>query len=286
MKNYITAHSIANTVRMSRSLHKGAFLIVEGDKDARIYKRFIREKSCKVIPAYGKPNAVDALAILERDNFKGVLAIVDADFWHLEKYNPESENLLVTDFHDLETMILSNSEVMDKMLSEFGSPEGIKALNKPLMNLILDAALPLGLLRWIASPSRDNLSLKFKGLEFANFIDSMKLEINIDSLLGEIRKNSENSSFDEETIKTKIQILKEENHPPWQVCSGHDMVEILTMGFRWVFGNQSGIRLNIIMLDKMLRIAYEYSHFQLSLLYLSIRNWEKANPAYTVLKDE
>jgi hypothetical protein len=41
VKKDLTAHSIANTVRMIRSLHEGAFLIVEGDTDARVYKRFV-----------------------------------------------------------------------------------------------------------------------------------------------------------------------------------------------------------------------------------------------------
>jgi hypothetical protein len=107
VKKYLNVHDIANTVRMTRSLHKGAFLVVEGDTDARVYKRFVDDSRCKVIPAHNKDNAVEILEILEKDRFPGVLVIVDADFWHLEGIKPESLNLLLTDTHDLETMIIS-----------------------------------------------------------------------------------------------------------------------------------------------------------------------------------
>jgi hypothetical protein len=269
---------------MTRCLHKGAILILEGDTDTRVYKRFIDETECMAVPANGKDNTIAVLDILKKDSFKGILAIVDADFWNIEKIKPDNVNILVTDTHDLETMILSNSMVMDKILSEFGSTNKMKNLPEPVISLVLDSALPIGLLRWLALPSRDNLPFIFRDLVFGNFIGETKLKINIDKLLEEIKKNSGNIEFVVKTIKSKIKSLKKENHPPWQVCSGHDMVEILAIGFRSVFGNKKAKTLSAEILEGMLRISYEYSHFQVTLLYVSIRNWEKANPSYRVLK--
>jgi hypothetical protein len=284
VKHYLTAHDIANTVRMTRTLHKGAFLIVEGDTDARVYKRFVDEIKCKVIPAHHKDNATEVLKILENESLEGILVIVDADFWHLESIKTNSVNLFLTDTHDLETMIISNTEVLEKVLSEFGSTNKINQLHHPVIHLVLEATLPIGLLRWIASPSKDNLPLKFRDLLFENFVDKPKLKININKLLEEVKANSGDPEINEESIKNKIKSLKKENHDPWQVCSGHDMVQILAIGFRFVFGNKKTKKLTAEILEGMLRLVYEYSHFQLTQLCRSIKSWEKTNAGYKVLK--
>ena len=67
MKNNLTPFDIANTVRMTRTLHKGAILIVEGTTDIRVYERFLSKTKCKFIPAHGKDNAIGALSILEKN---------------------------------------------------------------------------------------------------------------------------------------------------------------------------------------------------------------------------
>ena len=284
MKQYLTTHDIANTVRMTRTLHKGAFLIVEGDTDARVYKRFVDETDCKVIPAHNKDNATDVLKILENENLEGILVIVDADFWHLEGIITNSVNLFLTDTHDLETMIISNSEALEKILSECGSTNKIKQLHHPVIHLVLEATLPIGLFRWIASPSKDNLPLKFRDLSFENFVDIPKLKVNINKLLEEVKANSGDPEINEESIKNKIKSLKKEKHDPWQVCSGHDMVHILAIGLQSVFGNKKMRNLKADVLERMLRVAYEYSHFQLTQLCRSIKSWEKTNDGYKVLK--
>ena len=284
MIQYLTAADFANTIRLMRTLNKGSVLVVEGQTDATVYKRFIDVNTCKIIPVYGKENAVNALRILEDDDYGGILAIVDADFWHLEGIKPESLNLLLTDTHDLETMIISTAKALEKILDELGSANKIKQLHHPVIQLVLEATLPIGLLRWIASPFKDNLPLKFMYLNFDNFVDKPKLKVNINKLLKEVRANSGNPGFDEDSIKKKIKSLIKNSHNPWQVCSGHDMVRILAIGFQFVFGNRKAITLTSEVLEGILRVAYEYSHFRLSRLHDSIENWEKTNPGYKVLK--
>ena len=66
MNYYLTPHDIANNVRMTRTLFSGAIMIVEGDTDIRVYKQFVIETQCSLIPVYGKPNVIGTLAILEK----------------------------------------------------------------------------------------------------------------------------------------------------------------------------------------------------------------------------
>ncbi|MCU0286443.1 MAG: DUF4435 domain-containing protein, partial [Acidobacteria bacterium] len=124
---------------MTRSLHQGAFLVVEGDTDARVFRDFI-DNTCILIPAEGKDNAVKALEMLEKSGFQGLLVIVDADFWRLEGHKTVSMNLLLTDNHDFDTMILSTPEVMEKVLEEFGCTEKLAKFPGPIINIILENA--------------------------------------------------------------------------------------------------------------------------------------------------
>lgn len=286
MKEHQTPHVLANRVRMRRTSYKGTILVVEVDTDARVYKGFTDENSCMIVPAHGKDNAVGALKILEYECFQGILVIVDADFWRLEGVKPNSMNLLLTDTHDLETMILSTPAVMEKILAEFGSTDKLKQLPGPVINMVIDNALIIGYFRWIASPSKDMLMLTFKGLPFDNLVevDKARLHIDIDKLIDAVRNNSGGIKLDKNSLKRKIESLKKQNHDPWQVCSGHDMVQILTVGFRFLFGKKKAKTLTAEVLEETLRLTYEYSNFCLTALYRSIKNWEKANPTYKILK--
>jgi hypothetical protein len=287
MKEHQTPHVLASRVRMMRTSYKGTILVVEGDSDARVYKRFTDENACMIIHACGKENAVGALKILENDSFQGILVIVDADFQRLEGYMLGSMSLLLTDTHDLETMILSTPAEMEKVLAAFGSTTILGQLPGYVINMVIDNALLIGYFSWIASPSKDNLMLKFKDLRFENFVEvnKAKLHIDIDKLINAVKKNSGGIKFDEKALKRKIESLKKQNHDPWQVCCGHDMVQILAIGFRFVFGKKKAATFTAEILEGTLRVAYEYSYFCLTALHRSIKNWEKVNPAYKVLKN-
>src|SRR5437879_2020661 len=97
--------SLANTARLLRQVHAGAMCLVEGGDDKEFYRRFIDTQQCKLLVAFGWQNAIGAIAILEKSAFPGVLAIIDADFGHLDAEGPNSENVLWTDVHDLEMIL-------------------------------------------------------------------------------------------------------------------------------------------------------------------------------------
>src|SRR6266704_6058847 len=61
-----------------------SFLMVEGDTDKKLYKRFINENRCNITITYTKSIALAVLSILEQIDFPGILVIVDTDFDALE----------------------------------------------------------------------------------------------------------------------------------------------------------------------------------------------------------
>jgi len=276
----VTPDRIANQVRMRRSSHKGSFLIVEGRSDKLVYERFIDGTNCEFSIASGKDNAVAAIRILEQDNFAGVLAIIDADFCRLELNLPSSSNLLLTDEHDLEMMLLK-SLALDKVLSERGSEDKINKFGKNIRLTLLERGKKIGYLRWVSL--KDDLSLKFEELSFSRFIDKATLVIDTGKLIKAVKDHSQKFALREQDIQNSIETLEKAAYDPWQVCCGHDIICILSIGLSKVWGSWKTNEIRSDILERELRLAYEYAYFRSTQLYKSIQQWEVKNKPYQVL---
>ncbi len=285
MKKYLTADDIANNVRMIRTQQKGTILITEGSTDMRLYQRFVNTDKCTIIPANGKDNAIKVIRILEKFNFKGIFTIVDLDFWKLDGIEQRGDNILTTDTHDIETMLIS-SKALDNLLVEFGEEHKIRALNIPVRDLLYEVTLPLGIFRWISSSSKERLSLRFKDIVFENFIQFRPFSINLSRLIREVKTNSRNMNISEKRLKREIISLMKKGPEPEQVCSGHDVVAILTIGLNHVFGNRTSEDVSEAVVDRVLRLSYDITIFRETKLYASIQEWEQNNPPFTVLQNE
>jgi hypothetical protein len=113
---------IENEVRMQRQLHAGSFLVVEGDDDHRFWSSRVATCCCELVIGDGKPNVLGALERLDRTAIDGVLGIVDDDFDALEGRVLPSPNLVVTETHDLECLLL-RSPALNRVLAELGDQE-------------------------------------------------------------------------------------------------------------------------------------------------------------------
>ena len=275
---------IANRIRLLRtqSQYSGSFLITEGDTDARVWKNLIDSTKCRVEIAHNKDKAIKVLDILERDNFGGVLAIVDADFWILEDTIISNPNLLLTDTHDLETMLLK-SPALEKVLSEHGSEEKIQLFAKDIRQTLLESAQVIGYLRWVSL--KFNYGLKFEDLAFKKFINEKTLAINESELIKTVKNNSQLLGLDEKEIRAKMGSLQTNVQDMWYVCCGHDMISILSIALCKSLGTRNSKQVESDVLEKDLRLAYESSHFRLTQLYAAIQDWETTNPPFQVLSN-
>ncbi|TRU44637.1 MAG: DUF4435 domain-containing protein [Microcystis aeruginosa Ma_QC_Ch_20071001_S25] len=272
MKDQITPDRIANSIRLLRGDHEGVFLIVEGHSDKLIYERLVNKQEVRVTIASGKNNAIKALSILEKeDNFRRVVAVIDADFSRIEQQIPDSNNLFLTDEHDLEMMLIK-SAAFDKLLKERRSEEKIKAFTEDIRETLLKLGQEIGKLRWLSL--RNKLDLKFEGLKFKNFIDKENLSINIDELIRSIKNNSKKPSLDEQQIKQDLSVISDENHDPWQLCCGHDFIDILAIALCKVLGSLTANDVKKEVLERELRLAYELSYFYQTQIYQLMINWQ------------
>ncbi len=288
MSEYLTAQWLANYIRMMRSQDNRTFMIVEGSTDQRFYQQLVdkEKKHCVIVRAENKLNAIETLTILEQTQFKGVLAIVDADFDVLKNV-VYSDNLLLTDSHDLETMILK-SPALEKFLNEYGSEEKIKKFvaqqGKDIREKLLDEGVHLGYLRWVSLDELDNEhKLKFEGLSFSKFLDKKNLTLNPQKLIKVVKNHSQKQGINEEYLQKKINSKKQKAYNPWYVCCGHDLTAILSEGLRHSFGSRETSEVKLEIAEKNLRLAYEHAYFVSSKLYQSIKRWEEANYPFKVV---
>jgi hypothetical protein len=276
-------HAIANEVRMKRTQFSGAFLLTEGPTDARFYKFFVSDL-CRVINAHTKEIALTALAILESERFPGVLAIVDTDYWRADRVALASDNIVVTDGHDLETMIIQ-SPALDRVLAEFGSEEKISAYfaarGLGVREAIAHSALPLGYLRWLSV--REKLSLDFEGVRFGSFVQRRDLAVDVRRMVAAVASRSGRQDLGVEYLLAKLTELEGLGNDPWDVCCGHDLVEVLSIGLRQLFGTRDIKDIFPEVLTSHLRMAFEGSYFRRTRLWQLIARWEQSNSPYEVL---
>jgi hypothetical protein len=275
---------IANEIRLRRSQHLGSFIVIEGRNDRLFYERFFDLQQCKLVVADGKEKVCEVVRILDADNFRGVLGIVDADFDLLEEIPVSSYNVIRGNCHDIEAMLIC-SPALDRVLREFGSEDKIQRLvtsaGRDIRHILLAAASPLGYLRWHSL--RSNLRLRFEGLSFGRFIDMTTLTADRSTLIATVKNHSQRQELQSDDLELAIRELENPNHDRWQLCNGHDLVGVLSIGLRRAFGSQSAGAVGIEELERALRLSYEAVDFAASDLCRTIREWEQRNTRFQVL---
>jgi len=297
MRDWITPHRVANTIQMQRSQYSGAWLLVEGEKDKTIYKRFIDAQKCRIkSPFYrdNKNNVLRVIEILEQNDFDRVVAILDADFWLVENRQIPGGNIFLTDTHDLETMLLK-SPAFDKLLDERVSFDKLARFSKErpsVRDALLEMGQFLGFLRWVSL--KDGHSLNFNDLDFTKIVIVKTFALVSDEKIIRVVKNntiaksdpeqkSEKYTIDEQAILRSVQDLQAKSYDLWHICCGHDLICILSIGLRRVLASHNTREVAPEILERELRLAYESSYFSQTDLYQAIRAWEVSNPPFQIL---
>lgn len=274
MREYIRHYDVANEISMRRSVEKGAFVVVEGITDYRLYGKFVNERNCKLAIAHSKSNV--RLTVKEMAKDRGdtmVSGIVDADYDRINGTDITTP-IFGTDTHDMETMIF-HSKALEHILWEYGDPDGIRDFEKKrgmgIRETILTACYPIGLLMYLSL--RNNYELNFRDMDYHDFIEPSTLEIDIDRFVTHVHSRS---GFSKEKKKNLLRLLNQEfskKHDPWQICRGHDMVDILIMGFQHSFGSYNSRALNHGSMQGSLRLAYSREHFEETGLFQGLDHW-------------
>lgn len=275
-----TPGTIAAEVLMERMVHRGSFLLVEGDDDVRFFRPRIDDDSCHLVDCRGKRNALAAIARLDQARLRGALAVVDDDFDTLLGTVPPSLNWVRSDAADLECLLL-RSPALERALAELADPNAVRQLNDAegsVRAALLSRGLPFGKLRWLAL--RRGWSLPFEQLKAANFIDATSWQVGLDALYAEgVRLGMPLSA---EAIQAELAALPAAD--AWSVCRGHDLIDILLVGLKGGLGRGGRSQPSRELVSSLLRQSLHADEFAATLLHAGIVSWQDRNPPYQVLR--
>lgn len=281
MHEFLTGHEIANMVIMTRTSFSSAILITEGANDCRLMDKFIDGAQCSTLPAHGKENALGAIQILSKKGLKGIAVLVDADHWHIEGKTSESEHVIVTEYHDLE-MIMLKSRSLDSIIFQFASKEKYKKFmdscsSNSLLEILLDKTSPIGALRYISK--RDGVNLYFKDLNYKKIVNEKDLALDLVKFVQMIIDRSK-SSINKESLIEAIKDVLMENYDLLQLCCGHDVTALLAIALKNRIGSNKESTVNSDSIEIYFRVSFEESEFKKTKVYQQMKEWEKVNSPF------
>jgi hypothetical protein len=278
MRSYIDENDKKNEIRLlfKHPLYKGkVIIVVEGMSDVRLFRGILNGEKIRLETIDGKGNLISAMKELVGEFPDRILAVCDADHDHLTgKVNErEKYSIYLTDQHDAEVMML-NSPALASLIDEYSSPDNAEELHCNLLEVAFSAAYPLGLLRWVNTD--ESLGLKFKGLNFNQFIDVNRtsVKVDVDTLIDELLKRSPNKA----TIATKSHLIarlhdyQERKSCKFQVSAGHDLTNIISIVYRQRWASLE-LNMDHKKIESSLRIAYSSDNFKDTALFKNLSEY-------------
>jgi uncharacterized protein DUF4435 len=268
-----------------RASFKGTLLLLEGGHDCITLDRHVDLKQCKTIPSGGKQPLLEALVGAHARGMKGVLGVVDADYWHVDGGVPRNANLIVLPVHDLEILLLG-THALEDVLTTHGSDSKINRLLSntraaSVRDLLLNRAALMGGIRRFSHLKK--LGLRFDGVNMTRYVDRRSLHVDEGRLVQRILQNTANPK-----VSLNQVLVGSKRHQPAlaaarQICNGHDIVEILSVGLRRSLGSCDAKTASVDNVSKLLRLSFDSRYLKACGLESAFRSWEGRNQGYRVL---
>lgn len=263
------------------------FLLVEGNSDARFWQSRVDHKRCQVRAMGGRDKAIEEVEQRRRENKRGFVAVLDADFDRVEGTLREDPDIVFTDFHDLECMLVG-SPALEKVLDVLGSRDKcaqFEEKTKPIREVLLENARIIGELRWLSK--RDKLNLvfrkpdgnKFRYIGYKEFCDQKSWSVEPRQLVVHVCNFSMRHGLKPDDLLERMGLLPDAD--PWQICVGHDLLGLLAIGLRQRLGNET---VDEPTMQNSFLLAYEEAYLKETLMYRALCAWEEKHPPFRIFK--
>jgi hypothetical protein len=201
-----------------------------------------------------------------------VLGVCDADFDHLLQTN--YDNILVTDIHDIEMMMIS-SEFICKFFHDYTKHDSYSFDSTPeicegIMNGVLEACYCIGVLKFINI--KYGIGLNFKGMKYDEFLDVDGFTIHFDRnayLQHILSRSREHVDYNFVTLEMMYVDYYSHNYDKAHVCNGHDFSYILSMLYKGDHSQKKNINQDDV--ERALRFYYSARSFTLTELGRSLK---------------
>ena len=226
-------NAIMNDFRMSVShpQYEKITLYVEGETDVMLFRNIINEQLVKLIPVRGKRNVIDIMKGLYINYIGRVYAVCDADFDHIREESQihSSYGIFVTDYHDIEVMMLLSSAL--KKIVNQKSIDNSNSFSEKILTEVIAICSVIGLFRLINL--ENSFNVKFSAMNFNEFVkfDEDKLLLDLDKLLEQLIRISPTIKVNKKELTRRYLEYSIEDYDFKQLCCGHDCTNVLSIFF-------------------------------------------------------
>ncbi|MDE0420045.1 MAG: DUF4435 domain-containing protein [Gammaproteobacteria bacterium] len=262
--------SIVDSVVFARSSTAEPILFVEGGSDVEFFRRFVTQ-TVAVVAVGDKEKVISAMHLVAVEEYRAVAGVVDVDFGRIDDTAPRCPGLFLTDDHDIEMMIV-RSGAFEDLVTALASRPKLEKFGRDVRLAVLQGAAVIGQLRYVSRVR--GLSLRFEGLPIGKLVED-DLSVDERKLIGRVLALSgrrENGvTFDRllELMAGRAQ------HDLYQICCGHDVMEVVGKALRRVVGNRSGAETKREHLERILRLAYDGKFLARTSLYRDLYGWAR-----------
>lgn len=246
------------------------FVLLEGKSDIRLFRKLFNLSNCKVetIPG-GKYKLEECVGKLVK-NFPLIIGIRDADFIHLGVKPYEKENVFLTDFHDMEMMLVSEDEVFSALTFEFTDLP--KDKHSDMRNNIIVSIEQISYLKWLNE--EENLEYKFEA-GFQDLLSFVNFKIDFKQYFSRVLSKSPNAKITDKTIIiNKMKVLEDSNPNPLHLCNGHDFMKAFS---QYIKQDESVKNVNDEHVASSCRMTYNFNHYSRTRLHHNTKMWADNN---------
>ena len=251
--------------------HKEVIIVVEGEDDEKALKNFFNLQTVEFTCASNFLKVKDAIQIVSTDNqLKDcVIGIKDADFDHINQIKNNIANLMITDTHDMETLMLT-PKVCKRICWE--------TINQAYPNLSFEAMTSLKNLSYLRyyndkiilnGKGSDKEGIKFKGIKIADVTSHC-----VQDVLQRVKDNGnfkKTSYPDLDTINLFISQNPIDDEDLTLFTNGHDLVYAIRDILH--SKDEAAKAYSDKSIATMIRMSYSKEEFEKTNLYKDIDNW-------------
>ena len=255
--------------------HKEVIIVVEGEDDEKALKQFFNIQVVEFFLAENCLKVKNSMRIVSKDEqLKDcVIGIKDADFDHINQIKHNIANLMVTDTHDMETMMLT-PKVCECICWE--------TIKEEYPNLSFDAMTSLKNLSYLryyndkmifTEGDSNNDGISFKKIKICKLIPNNQ-PVSVEDVLKHVKEkgNSNKTSFPD--LNTMNQFIQENPINDGDLVlftNGHDLVSAI----RNILHSKAtkAKEYSEIAIAALIRAYFSKEEFEKTNLYKDIDNW-------------
>ncbi len=254
---------------MRRTGYAGPYLLVEGDADSRFWRKHTRVEAREIITCSGRTNSKAAIKLVEDKALGPALCILDDDYESLLSGAPGSPNIVLTDYRDLESTLLSSS-ALEAVIQELGDAHKIEAFEAlarvSVRAAFVERCLPFGMARYVSI-------LDGHHVNFTRFPPARYLAANWSIRMCDFKTDFATSiGCSVADLDARFATLRAIN--PWRLIQGHDALQVLRAGLGEALGS---VNIGHDLLCAFLRSAYDTDALKVTPLWGRITRWESNN---------